>query len=423
MTSFGYNVLGFGSSNTVSDYVANWSGTIAEAKVTASDPQATDYFGFSNNLSDDGNYLIVGAYLEDTGASAGGAAYIFLRSGSSWSQQAKLTPSTTQASMYFGRSVSLSADGSYAAIGAYGLDDNGSFAGGVFIFVRDGTNWSQQAKLTASDGAASDRFGYTLDMNRNGSYVIIGAYLNGNGSAYIFIRSGTSWSEQAILTASDGASGDRFGMGVAISDDGSKAVSCAYYDDPSSVSNAGSAYVFNRSGTNWSQSVNLVASDAATNQYAGYSASISGDGNYILVGAYGSLISGQSNAGAGYIFYYNGSSWSQQAKLEASDAGSTDYLGLATVDITYDGSYAILGARNDDDTATNSGAAYLFQRSGTSWSQKLKIKASDAYQSDSFGNSVSIDKVGRFVASGAYGDDDNSASSSGSVYIYEAPEA
>lgn len=420
MTSFGYNVLGFGSSNTVSDYVANWAGTITETKLIASDPQAVDYFGISSNLSDDGNYLIVGADREDTGSTDSGAAYIFLRSGSSWSQQAKLTPSSAQAYMYFGRYVSISADGSYAAIGAYGLADDGTNAGGAFIFVRSGTNWSQQAKLTASDAAANHRFGYTVDINSDGSYVNIGAYGTTNGTAYIFTRSGTSWTEQAILTASDAALGDRFGMGVSISDDASRAIVGAYLEDPSNITNAGSTYVFDRSGTNWSQSAKLAASDATTYDYGGNSVSISGDGNYILIGAYLREVGSVTFAGAGYVFYYNGSSWSQQAKLEASDAQASDFLGRI-VDINYDGSYAVLGTNSEDAGGNAAGAAYLFQRNGTSWSQKLKITASDAAANDSFGNSVSIDKVGQFIAIGANGEDDG-ANAAGAAYIYEAPD-
>ncbi|MBA7679911.1 hypothetical protein ES703_88217 [subsurface metagenome] len=175
-------------------------------------------------------------------------------------------------------------------------DDNGSNSGSAYIFKRDGTSWSEQAKLTASDGAAYDRFGSSVSVS--GDYAIVGALLdddNGtsSGSAYIFRRYGTSWSEQAKLTASDGAASDRFGSSVSVS--GDYTIAGAYGDDSSS----GSAYIFERSGTSWSEQAKLLASDGAASDYFGWSVSISGV--YAIVGAYLDDDSG-GGSGSAYMF-------------------------------------------------------------------------------------------------------------------------
>ena len=163
-------------------------------------------------------------------------------------EQAKLTASDGAAYDYFGCSVAVSGDGSTAVIGAHGDDDIGNNSGSVYVFTRSGSSWTQQAKLTASDGASGDLFGYSVAVSGDGSTAVIGAHGDDDrgidsGSAYVFTRSGSSWTQQAKLTASDGAASDLFGWSVAVSGDGSTAVIGAYYDDDRG-SNSGSAYVF-----------------------------------------------------------------------------------------------------------------------------------------------------------------------------------
>jgi virulence-associated protein VapD len=162
-------------------------------------------------------------------------------------EQAKLVASDGAANDYFGYSVSISADGAYAVIGAYRTN---SIQGSAYIFVRSGTSWTQQAKLVASDGATNDQFGYSVDISGDGAYAVIGAYTdatganNNQGSAYIFVRSGTSWTQQANLVASDGVASDYFGCSVSISADGAYAVIGAYADNVGANSDQGSAYIF-----------------------------------------------------------------------------------------------------------------------------------------------------------------------------------
>jgi hypothetical protein len=387
------------------------TGWLEEQKLFASDGAAGDIFGESVSIS--GDYAIVGASGDDDNGSGSGSAYIFLRSGTGWVQQAKLTASDGNALDFFGWSVSISGD--YAIVGAYYDDDNGmADSGSAYIFKRDGTTWSQQPKLTASDGAGSDRFGCSVSIS--GDYAIVGAFRDddkgsGSGSAYIFLRSGTSWSEQAKLTASDGAADDDFGYSVSIS--GDYAIVGAYGDDVYELVDPGSAYIFKRDGTSWSEQRKLHVLDGAASDYFGYSVSISGD--YAVIGANQDDVNGMVDSGSAYVFFRSGTSWSQQAKLLALDGAAGDYFGES---VSISGDLAIVGAYLDKDKGTgyDSGSAYIFRWDGTSWSQQQRLTASDDdTDGDWFGKSVSIN--GDYAIVGALGDDDK-GSSSGSTYIY-----
>jgi hypothetical protein len=344
-------------SNSGSAYIftpndVNCSQWDQQAKLLASDGNTDDYFGWSVSVS--GDYAIVGAYLDEDNGIYSGSAYIFKRDGTSWSQQVKLLASDGAAYNYFGESVSISGD--YAIVGAYGDDDKGTGSGSAYIFKRSGTSWSQQAKLLASDGAAFDYFGYSVSVS--GDYAIVGAYLddaNGSnsGSAYIFKRDGISWSQQAKILASDGAADDYFGYSVSVN--GDYAIVGAYLDDANG-SDSGSAYIFKLEGTTWTQQDKLTASDGAAGEYFGYSVSVSGD--YAIAGAKYDNDNG-SYSGSAYIFKRDGTSWSQQAKLLASDGAVGDYFGCS---VSVSGIYAIAGAYGDDDKGGNSGSAYMFSK-------------------------------------------------------------
>ncbi len=322
-------------------------------------------------------------------------------------QIAKLLASDGAASDNFGQSVSLSGD--TAIVGSYLDDDRGADSGSAYVFTRSGTTWTQQAKLTASDGAAGDGFGYSVSLS--GETVLVGAYLDddagsSSGSAYVFTRSGSTWSQQAKLTASDGAASDIFGYSVSLS--GETVIIGAYQDDDT-ASNSGSAYVFTRSGSTWSQQAKLTASDGANSAYFGFSVSLSGD--TAIVGAYRDDAPA-SNSGSAYVFTRSGSTWSQQAKLTASDGASDDYFGSS---VSISGDIAVVGSYQDDDAGATSGSAYVFTRSGSTWTQKAKLTASDGAAGDGFGYSVSLS--GETVLVGALRDDDI-GTDSGSAYIF-----
>jgi uncharacterized repeat protein (TIGR01451 family) len=214
--------------------------------------------------------------LDDDAGDLSGSAYVFVRSGSNWAEQAKLTASDAAAGDNFGISVAISGD--TAVVGAFGDNtDAGDLSGSAYVFVRPGSNWAEQAKLTASDAAASDSFGYSVAID--GDTAVVGAPNDSDagyksGSAYAFARSGSSWTEQAKLTAPDAAEFDEFGTSVAVSDD--TAVVGAFGDSDAGNS-SGSAYVFVRSGSSWTEQAKLTASDAAANDQFGFSVAISGD--------------------------------------------------------------------------------------------------------------------------------------------------
>ena len=381
LASFGYNQL---------------------SKLVASDGAANDNFGNYVSISADGTTALVGAQSDDTK----GSVYVFKYDGTSWSQT-KLVASDGAANDLFGYSVSISADGTIALVGAQSDDDKGTNSGSVYVFKYNGTSWSQQTKLVASDGAANDFFGYSVSISADGTKALVGAYYDDTkGSVYVFKYDGTSWSQQTKLVASDGAASDWFGYSVSISADGTKALVGAQNDDTK-----GSVYVFKYDGTSWSQT-KLVASDGAASDLFGNYVSISADGTIALVGAPTDDDKG-TNSGSVYVFKYDGTSWSQQTKLVASDGAAGDYFGRS-VSISADGTIALVGAPNDD----TKGSVYVFKYDGTSWSQQTKLIASDGAASDSFGHSVSISADGTTALIGAPNDDDK-GTNSGSVYVFK----
>jgi len=404
----------------------DWSATPTETKFNASDIAANSNFGEMVEISSDGNYAIVGSPRQDTGGTDTGAVYIYVRSGSSWSQQVKLQSSDRTTNYRFGTDVSLSDDGTYAIIGAhYGNSGHGS----AYVFIRSGTSWSQQAILTASDSVNGARYGESVSISSDGTYVIVGApydtpsSLSNAGSSYVYIRSGTSWTQQAKLVTSDIQSGDTAGFHVTISGDGNYAMMGARNEDTGGY-NAGAAYVFIRSGTSWSQQAKLVSSDLQASDAFGSGVSLSSDGTYAIIGAYASYSSEDPpiDEGSAYIFIRSGTSWSQQAILAASDGQAGDDFGW-NVDISNDGSHAIVGAPEEDAGGTNAGAAYVFKRSGTSWSQVKKLQSSDLQAFDRYGRDVALSNDGTFGIVGAYqerGGSGDSYSGGGAVYIYEA---
>ena len=376
------------------------------SKITAADADTSDWFGSSVSIS--GNYAIVGVPFDDDSGDHSGSVYIFKRAETSWTQQAKLTANDATTGDIFGESVSIYGD--YAIIGAPHDDDDGSYSGSAYVFMRSDTSWTQQAKLTADDAEAEDYFGESVSIY--GDYAIVSARLDDDGgsrsgSAYIFKRTDTSWTQQAKLTADDAEADDEFGKSVAIS--GNYAIVGADYDDHG-VTNSGSAYVFFRSGTAWTQQTRLNASDLSGYHRFGHDVSISG--NYAIVGAYGDDHAG-ALSGAAYVFFRSGTAWTQQAKLTADDAETDDRFGYC---VSISGDCAIVGALWSDDGGSNSGSAYIFMRSGSTWTQQAKLTASDAEGDDRFGLSVSISTDYAIVGSG--GDDDD-GSESGSAYIFE----
>ena len=383
-----------------------------QVKLQASDTEPNDRFGIS--VAIDSYTVVVGAYLGDPVVGSqqvdAGAAYIFTRSGTTWTQQAKLVASDAQATDYFGYSVAIS--GNTAVVGAYAEDTGGSAAGSAYIFTRSGTTWTQQQKIQAGTPQGPAYFGYSVAID--GDTVVVGSYMEDvlvdQGATYIFTRSGTTWTQQARLVASDAQTSDNFGYSVAIS--GNTVVVGARLEDPSAINDAGSAYIFTRSGTTWTQQQKIQASDAAASDNFGWSVAI--DGDTVVVGAYLEDPSAISDAGSAYIFTRSGTTWTQQQKIQASDAQATDWFGYS---VAIDGDVVVVGAHLEDTVAASAGAAYIFSRSGTTWTQQSKIQASDPENSDWFGISVAID--GDTVVVGAEREDTVGADA-GAAYVFKA---
>ncbi len=303
--------------------------------------------------------------------------WLLLTSTSAWAQQQELTASDGANSDFFGYSVAISGD--YAVAGAYQkiVGTNG-LQGAVYVFVRSGSTWGQQQRLTAADGAAGDGFGFSTGIS--GDYVVAGAYnktVSANaaqGAAYVFLRTGTTWAQQQRLMPADGAASDVFGGSVAIS--GDYAIVGADNKDIGTNAHQGAAYVFLRTGITWAQQQRLTAmagpsSDAAANDRFGASVAISGD--YALVGANLKTISGNSAQGRAYLFNRTGTAWAVSTNpFGALDGTANDQFGSS---VSLSGDYAIVGAPNKNIGSNNGqGAAYLYYRTGgTNWSFVRRI--------------------------------------------------
>ncbi len=371
------------------------------AKLLASDGEDNDRFGISVAVS--GDTALIGARGDNNRS---GSAYVFTRSGGTWSEQAKLTASDAAADDAFGGSVAISGD--TVVVGADGDDDAGSNSGSAYVFIRSGTDWSEQAKLTASDAAAFDFFGRSVAIS--GDTALIGAHFDDSarGSAYVFTRSGATWTQQTKLTAPGAEYGDEFGHSVAVS--GDTALIGAAGDDDAGY-NSGSAYVFTRTGTTWSQQAKLTAADAAVRDLFGESVALSGD--TALVGARNDDDAG-NYSGSAYVFTRTGTTWSQQAKLTALDGAAFDFFGRS---VAISGDTALIGAHFDDDAGNYSGSAYVFARSGTTWSQQAKLTALDGAADDRFGGTVALSGDTALIGAQEYFDEDNYGP--GKAYIFD----
>lgn len=417
-------------------YVFTRSGSawIQQAYIKASNAETNDSFGRPLALSGDGNTLVIGAYREASGATGvdgnqadnstafAGAVYVFIRSGSAWTQQAYLKASNTETDDRFGGSLALSSDGNTLAVGAAyedsvatGVngnqsDNSASRAGAVYVFTRSGDAWSQQAYVKASNTEAEDYFGFSVAISSDGNTLAVGAIgeassatgVGGNqaentaafaGAVYVFVRSGSIWSQQAYIKASNAETDDEFGGTLALGSDGNTLAVGADNEDSSATG-------------------------------------VGGDQNDNSAG----------DSGAVYVLTRSGSAWTHQAYIKASNTGATDRLGNSLA-LSHDGntlavgtssedSAAIgLGGDQNDNSATLSGAVYFFSRIGNTWSQQAYVKASNTETTDGFGAALSLSGDGNTLAAGAPVEDsaatgvggdqsDNSAAQAGAVYLY-----
>jgi len=469
--------------------------TAQQAYLKASNTEAEDLFGSAIAISAD--TVVVGAPGEDSsatgvngdqadnGAPGSGAVYVFVRNGTSWSQQAYLKASNAEAGDRFGVSVGIGGDtivvgASWEASSATGVNgdqtDNWSpAAGAAYVFTRSATTWTQEAYLKASNTDPDDQFGAPVAISGDTLVVsartedsdsrAVGGAQNNNGrpdsgAAYVFVRTGSTWSQQAYLKAFNADEEDVFGVALAITGD-TVVVGAPGEDSRRTGVNSGglnndlpfsgAAYAFVRTGTAWSQEAYFKASNTDAIDQFGFSVAISGD--TLVVGARGEAsnatgVNGDQGdnslqgSGAAYVFVRDMGSWSQQAYLKASNTGPFDQFGFS---MAISGDTLVVGALTEsseakgvdgdqgNDDAPSSGAAYAFARSGGSWSQRHYLKAANTDAGDVFGGVAAIS--GETLAVGAWressnatgvdGDEiDNSAPNAGAAYVFrlEAPE-
>ncbi|MEE9344950.1 MAG: FG-GAP repeat protein [Methylococcales bacterium] len=462
-----------------------------QAYLKASNTDAGDSFGFSVAIA--GDTVVIGADGEasnatgidgdqsDNSAIDAGAAYVFTRTGNNWSQQAYLKASNTEEFDGFGFSVAIAGDtvvigADGEASNATGIDgdqsDNSAIdAGAAYVFTRSGNSWSQQAYLKASNTDADDSFGFSVaiaddtvvvgtDGEASNATGVDGDQSNNSadsaGAAYVFTRSGSSWNQQAYLKASNTDAEDLFGNSVAITGDtvvigadgeASNATGIDGDQSDNSTVNAGAAYVFTRTGNSWNQQAYLKASNTGKNDSFGFPVAIAANTVVVGAGSEASIASGVNgdqsdnsavNAGAAYVFSRSDNNWSQQAYLKASNTDAQDIFGDS---IAITGDTVVVGANGEDSNATgvdgdqsdnsadSAGAAYVFTRSGSSWNQQAYLKASNTIAGDFFGDSVAI--TGNTVVVGADGENgnatatgvngnqrDNSAVGAGAAYVF-----
>ncbi len=273
---------------------------------------ATPFVQFGNATAISGSVAILGAFLDDATGADSGAAYVFRLAGGLWAQEAKLVGADTAAGDEFGKSVSIHND--TALVAAWFDDDAGDKSGSAYVFRLNSGIWKQEQKLTAPDAAAGDQFGRSVDLQ--GDFAVISSFRdddNGDdsGSVHVFRWNGTAWTHEQKLTASDGQSGDLFGKRVSISGD---AILVGSWHDDDGGNDSGSAYVFRWNGVSWVQEQKLTASDASAGDRFGFAVEV--DDNVAVISA---LFEddGGTDSGAAYVFRWNGVNWLQEQKLKA----------------------------------------------------------------------------------------------------------
>jgi uncharacterized repeat protein (TIGR01451 family) len=393
-------------------------------KLIPSDGADRDEFGCAVSIS--GDTIVVGANLDDDKGTDSGSAYVFSRNQGgtdNWGLVKKLTASDGAGDDHFGYWVCI--DNDTIIVAAYGDTDKGPRTGAAYIYYRNqgGTdNWGQVKKLTSADGASYDYFGWGVCVN--GDTIAVGAPGDGDkgsnsGSTYVYYRNqggADNWGQIKKLTASDGEEYDSFGISVSI--DADALVAGAYMDDDKGY-NSGAAYVFSRNqggADNWGEVKKLTPSDGEDYDFMGYCVSISGD--TVVAGADGDDEKGVA-AGAAYVFSRDqggSDNWGEVKKLTAFDGAARDHFGIS---VSVNGDIIAVGSYGDNAKGNQSGSAYAFSRNqdgADNWGLVKKLVASDGEAFDSFGRSVSVDE--KMIAVGAYWDFVDEKMS-GSAYLFE----
>lgn len=383
------------------------------AKVAATEPDGRS-FATEVGISDDGVAV----------AGNGGdreRANTFARDGNEWAHESILRATDGDDGDDFGETVALSGDGNVALVGAR-FDDDPNGGGAAYVFERAGDEWTQATKLVADDGDDDDGFGTAVSLSGDGTTALVGAGgdedPNGrlSGSAYVFERAGGEWTQASKLAPAGGDNGDRFGRATSLSGDGTTAVVGAPEDEVDDVEFRGSAYVFERSDDGWTEAAKLTASDGESFDYFGHSVSLSADGAVLAVGAT-EVSPGMSTRGKAYVFERSGGTWSDGTRLTGEGRDNPDEFGSAVA--TFPGGNRVLVGAPDADVGDSFGAGrvHAFGPDGEGWSQVTTITPDDGDDNDRFGSSLSAAQDGTVLV-GAHHDDDPNGVFAGSAYVF-----
>lgn len=331
--------------------------------------------------------------LSGSGTPAQGRVYIFKRTGSTWAIEATLSASDPASADYFGNSVAFDSDATRCIVGAWAKSGTYTYQGAAYVYVRTGTTWAQEQKIAnPSPSNSLEYFGWTTVMDSTGTRVAIAAHGKDStlGTVYTYTRSGVTWSLEATITAATRVSSAYFGSSLSMTPDGTRLAIGAYQDTAGATTTAGAVYVYLRTGSTWAVESKLIATDPVSGSYFGGQISIAADGSRVVIGAQQSTVTSLSQCGAVYVFSRSGTAWSQEQKITASDKRAGDMFG-SSVAISSTGNTVLVGAyRADYNSTTDAGEVYVFTRNGTTWTESKILIASDSAATRGFGTSVHI---------------------------------
>ncbi|WP_062260394.1 FG-GAP repeat protein [Endozoicomonas arenosclerae] len=381
--------------------------------------QPTDYtkpylLDWSVAISDDGATVAIGTPEESTGESTSGAVYIFAKNqDGEWGQQAKLKASTLQSNARFGLNIDLSGDGNTLISSAQQEDTSNTNTGSVYIFRRSGSVWSEQAKLSPDNLWRNAQLGSSVSMNKAGDAIAVGApyqYINNkaSGSVFIFTFSDSSWNQVAEVTSEDAESNDYFGGAVVINDD-ANTVAVGAWGEGTAASKTGAAYVFAKESSNWEQQAKILHDDLAADDQFGKQLALNAAGDTLLAGSSRQ----NNNLGAVYVYQRNNSVWTLQQRLNPDGSENPESFGCS-VSLNPAGTEATIGAKYERSETYNSGALYFFELSDNTWAkthvQKLNTPKSNGY----FGYAHSVSRTGNSIVAA-----NKESHSEGGVYIFQ----
>jgi hypothetical protein len=414
--------LGYGnwSATVIINTKISYYPTTEQAILTAGDKASNDQFGGCVALDATGSRVAIGApgATPNGYGSYRGKLYIFARSGNSWTQEALILSPDTVNETRFGDKISISGNGDRIIVGSRSATVSGQgSAGKAYIFVRSGTTWTIEATLSNPTPAGNDQFGTSVSMDTSGTRVAIGVPYknipgyNGAGEIVVFIRSGSSWTQEAIVRKTSSVSAnDWLGVSVAISGDGTRIISGGKLDTYN-VNAKGEVTVFVRSGTTWTQEQIIPGPSNINEYYFGMYLDIDETGSRFISSEYSSKNGSTYPQGKAYIFKRTGTSWAQEQAIISNDIADMDFFGC-WVSISSNGLAVAIGAMGYGTI----GKAYIFSYNGVNWVQNSRFTNND--NQDRFGYSVSISGDGTKLAVGAYKASPSSISEAGQVEIF-----